>query len=296
MDTVLIETFLSVVYNRNVTHAANQLYVSQSTVSSRLQQLEAEVGATLIERRKGFRNIELTPLGFAFVPIAQRYAHLDQEIKHFSTQEHRLDLTIACPDSLNVHLFRPLYEELIHSSPHVDLRIRTHQSPEIYNMINNLEADVGFVFHQSRYKNIIAEEVIQEKMVLLVSSKGDWPQGSIHPSQLDPSYELYLAWSDEIVRWHDYWWRSNVHPYAQVDTASMLVRFMGDSHCWTLCPVSVAMAYLDNPDILIRECAEKIPFRKSYMLTERRNLESEEIQLFRKYFFTYVASLDLKNF
>ena len=117
---------------------------------------------------------------------------------------------------------KPLYEELFHSSPHVDLRIRTHQSPEIYNMINNHEVDVGFVFHQSRYKSIIAEDVIQEKMVLLVSSKGDWPQEFIHPSQLDPSYELYLAWSEEIVRWHDYWWRSDIHPYAQVDTASNL--------------------------------------------------------------------------
>ena len=222
MDTVLIETFLSVVYNRSVTHAANQLFISQSTVSSRLQQLEAEVGATLIERRKGIRNIELTPSGRAFVPIAQRYAHLDQEIKRFSTQEHRLSLTIACPDSLNIYLLSPLYEELLHSSPHVDLRIRTHQSPEIYNMINNHEVDVGFVFHQSRYKSIIAEDVIQEKMVLLVSSKGDWPQEFIHPSQLDPSYELYLAWSEEIVRWHDYWWRSDIHPYAQVDTASNL--------------------------------------------------------------------------
>ncbi len=82
-------------------------------------------------------------------------------------------MPLSVTSSLNIYLLSPLYEKLLHSSPHVDLRIRTHQSPGIYNIINNHEVDVGFVFHQSRYKNVIAEDVILEKMVLLVSSKGD---------------------------------------------------------------------------------------------------------------------------
>ncbi len=74
---------------------------------------------------------------------------------------------------------------------------------------------------RSRYKNVIAGDVILEKMVLLVSSKGDYTRNSsIRLSWILP-LPGYIRGA-EIVRWHDYWWRSDIHPYAQVDTASNL--------------------------------------------------------------------------
>ncbi len=292
MNLLLIETFLSVIYNRSITQAANQLYVSQSTVSSRLQQLEEEVGAKLIERRKGIRSIELTSRGKAFVPIAQRYIQLNREIEFFHSSDKSLSLTVACPDSLNIHLFRPLYQQLINADPHVNLRIRTQQSPEIYSMVDNHEADVGFVFHQSRYNTIVTEAVLREKMVVLVSANGVWPEGPIHPSQLNETFELYLGWSEEIVRWHDYWWKPTTHPYAEVDTASLLVRFLGNPLCWALCPVSVARTYRNNPDVSIHECAEHIPERICYMLTRSNSIDAEDIRLFRKHFFRFVEGID----
>ena len=129
INIYLIETFLAVVSTRSITQAANKLYVSQSTVSSRLQQLEEELGTTLIKRKKGIRTVEVTQEGYEFIPIAQRYAEFDSEFSQFKDREHNISLTIACPDSLNVHLFKPLYSQILNCTPHVNLRIKTHQSP-----------------------------------------------------------------------------------------------------------------------------------------------------------------------
>ncbi len=295
MNIFLIETFLSVIYNQSITKAANELFLSQSTVSARLQQLENELGVKLIERKKGIRNIELTAHGRNFLPIAQRYLQLNREITYFRSNEISYSLTIACPDSLNIHLFRPLYQQLINATPHFHLTIHTQQSPEIYSMLDRYEADVGFVFHQSRYSNVVTELAAKEKMVLLVSAKGNWPDGPIHPSQLDKRYEVYIRWSDELVLWHDSWWSLGANPYTQVDTATLLAGFLDDPRCWALCPVSVANTLQNNENVAIRACSEPIPDRTSYMLTRRDRIDTEEIRLFREHFFRYIRNLNLSS-
>ena len=56
MDRETLVTFLTIVSTNSVSRAAEQLYVSQSSVSKRLQQLETELGVSLIVRKKGTRG------------------------------------------------------------------------------------------------------------------------------------------------------------------------------------------------------------------------------------------------
>ncbi len=48
-----IEAFIAIMTYGTITSASNFLHVSQSTVSSRIQLLEDELGATLLIRHKG---------------------------------------------------------------------------------------------------------------------------------------------------------------------------------------------------------------------------------------------------
>ena len=75
MDTDLARTFLTVVAAGSFVEAARRLYVTQSTVSSRMQRLEAELGAELFVRNKA--GTTLTPAGRQF----QRHAsHLTRTV------------------------------------------------------------------------------------------------------------------------------------------------------------------------------------------------------------------------
>ena len=58
MDQETLLIFLTIVSTNSVSKAAEQLYISQSSVSKRLQQLETEIGVPLITRKKGTRGIE----------------------------------------------------------------------------------------------------------------------------------------------------------------------------------------------------------------------------------------------
>ena len=53
MDQETLLIFLTIVSTNSVSKAAEQLYISQSSVSKRLQQLETEIGVPLITRKKG---------------------------------------------------------------------------------------------------------------------------------------------------------------------------------------------------------------------------------------------------
>lgn len=294
MNLINMETFLSVVYNRGLCEAAKALCVAQSTVSARLQQLEEELGVTLVIRKKGVRNIELTPQGLAFVPLAERWMALNAETENFSAACFHTPLSIASPDSLNYYLFRPLYKELTEPRHALALRVRTHQSPEIFALIENNEADAGFAFHVSRSANVVCKPLFSERMVLLCSTLGCWPQRPISPEELDPHSELFISWSQDIQVWHDSWWGPNTLPYVHLDNASLITLYMDDPHCWALCPASVANAFLQQgAPVEPHELTHTPPERTCYYLTCRSHKSSAAAaacQLFQSRLYEHLAS------
>jgi len=270
MNLTNIQTFLCVAYHQSLSVAASMLYLSQPTVSARLQQLEEELGTTLVVRKKGVRTIELTPQGLAFVPLAERWMTLEAETESFAKQQYLAPLTIACPDSLNNYLFPALYKKLSCPEYNLALRIRTQQSQEIFKLVENREADVGFAFYLSRSSNVRCKPVLSEPMVLLCSKNGNWPEGPISPRSLNPRHELYLPWSQDIQIWHDSWWSPAVHPYVYVDNVALLTIYLDDPKTWAFCPASVAKAFLqEERPVDIRPLTEGPPNRVCYMLTER---------------------------
>ena len=72
MNITAIQTFLSVVRTRNLNRAADEMNVTQSAVTARLDALEAQLGAKLLIRSR--KGAELTKAGFAFLDQAELIA------------------------------------------------------------------------------------------------------------------------------------------------------------------------------------------------------------------------------
>jgi DNA-binding transcriptional LysR family regulator len=82
MDLILLRSLLAVADAGTITDAAESIHLSQSALSRRLQQLEADLGATLIVR--GRQGVELTDVGRLAVEqgrtIVDRYEQLRRDI------------------------------------------------------------------------------------------------------------------------------------------------------------------------------------------------------------------------
>ncbi len=94
MDLRLLEYFLAVAKTGNITRAAEQLHVTQPTISRQLMELEQEMGARLLIRGK--RQITLTDAGILFQQRAEEIVSLLQKTaRDIADQDDLLGGTVA---------------------------------------------------------------------------------------------------------------------------------------------------------------------------------------------------------
>jgi len=79
MDIFQIHCFLTLVETGNFSKAAEQLFISQPSLSARIKKLERELGIVLFQR--GARQTVLTPGGQFFLTRAQKFFEDYQAIK-----------------------------------------------------------------------------------------------------------------------------------------------------------------------------------------------------------------------
>ncbi len=77
MELAQLEAFLQVAHHRSFSRAAEALFLTQPSVTARIQSLERELGERLFERSG--RSVSLTDAGLAFIPHAQRALTAVQE-------------------------------------------------------------------------------------------------------------------------------------------------------------------------------------------------------------------------
>lgn len=239
MNLAEIETFLTIVNTKSITKTADLLFLSQPTVSHRLTSLENELGFSLVIRNKGHKQVELTPKGMDFIILAERWMSLWKETLELQHNQEQLLLNIGCTDSLNIAVFVPLYDKILMNYPHLDLSIQSHHSSELYGMLSEHNIDIGFVYHQLHYKNIISEKLFEEKLYLVQSEHPTVEKPIVHTDELDPTKELFLSWDDNFQIWHDRWLSSVSRPHISADTITLLDRLWKNADTWMIAPESV---------------------------------------------------------
>ena len=263
-----IETFLAVAANGNITAAAERLFVSQSTVSNRIQALEDELDAQLMVRKKGHRNVEMTPYGTAFAPVASQWAVLWKETRAIKERADIQTLTIASVDAVNNYTLVPLFNRLIAAYPSQKLAIHTHHSNEIHTLVESRAADVGFVFSRISYPNLVSRPVYRELMYLICHKDSGYYDG-ISCEALDPAQEIYLRWGPDYEQWHDMHWSPDRHPLVSVNTGSTLQRFLHVPGRWAVAPMSVIHAMSHNTDLVYYKFKDPPTPRICYEITNR---------------------------
>lgn len=263
-----IETFIAIMTYGNITSASNFLHVSQSTVSSRIQLLEDELGTPLFIRHKGHRSVELTPYGQSFVPMASQWASVFRDSRNLRTLANIATLSVASVDAVNNYTFVPLFNKHIEDFPNIRLTIRTHHSDEIHGLISNRTADIGFVFSRSPYPDIISKPVYRELMYLICRKDSGYYNG-MPCNELEPENEVYLHWGLDFQQWHNRFFPPERYPLVSVNTGSMLQHYLDVQGRWAIAPLSVVRAISHRTNLTYYTLDEPPSPRICYMLTNR---------------------------
>lgn len=297
MNLSEIETFLMIVKTKNITKTAENLFLSQPTVSHRLKSLENELQVNLITSKKGYKQIELTTQGEEFIPIAERWVSIWQEMQRLKDSQEKLYLTIGCTDTLNSAILFDLYRDMLNDKDQVmNLHIKTHYSYEVYGLLENHDIDLGFVYHHLHFKNIVAEPVLREKMFLIQAADTELKKPIIYTDELDPEREIFVSWEANYQIWHDQWVGKGERPRLQVDTFELLFHLLSSEKMWAIAPVSVVDRIRSLRPVYVSEIGNPIqpPERITYKIKHKYPNEAtlKAVQLFEDKMDEYLRERD----
>lgn len=147
MDTRLLKYFLAVATTGNFTQAANQLHITQPTLSRQIQDLEESLNTKLFNRSRR-RHFTLTKAGVLFEQRARDILALwDRTQNEIRTQEEKLtgSLSIGCVESTVSLLVAQCIEQFQELHPNVTFNIITADGDDLKPKLDQRIVDVAFL-------------------------------------------------------------------------------------------------------------------------------------------------------
>jgi DNA-binding transcriptional LysR family regulator len=266
-----IQAFLAVVQSKNMTRAAEELYLSQSTITHRLKSLEVSMGVTLLDRGRGMKNIYLTPAGEDFLPMAERWNALWKETEFLKKQGDKLSLSFGTVESLNLCVFPSLFLSLSQHTPRIKLKIHTQHTHDLYSLVERREVDIAFVLREIFSPNIKKEPWRNAPMVILkYGSTAKAKQPTISNTELDANDEVYTPWSGaNFTLWHDKWWDPACQYRIIVTGVNLIFTLLQDSQKWAIVPMWLAQHATMNGSFRYYYLSDPPPDMICYKITHK---------------------------
>ena len=297
MNYDLIRNFVTVAKTKNITHTANILFVSQSTVSHRLQLLESELGHPLIHRGRGKRSATLTEQGQAFLPLAEKWLALWQETETFREQSHKSTLRVACVSSLASCLLSNFFVDFMVEHPNVRLSLEILSSSEIYARMGQNQLDIGIVLSHLPIPTLQIQPLLSEKMYLVCSKDLYEGRKRIDPAELDISKEVLLNWGIEFSLWHDFRLPRSEEPKISSNNIDIVRLALQISNSWAILPETVANHFTKQGFCRSLPLKNPPPDRISYLISPALKDPGSEalITLFQQSLDNYLELSNLRN-
>ncbi|MBM7566748.1 LysR family transcriptional regulator [Paenibacillus sacheonensis] len=145
MNIENIEAFVYVNHYGSFNKAAEVLFLSQPSVTARIQTLERELDCKVFDRLG--KQIALTEKGKQFLPYAQQIMQTFQKGKLHMQQRKTVphELRIGATVSVSNYLIPSLLPRLKQRYPEIHIKLTTSSTDDLVNKLLNKEIDLAFV-------------------------------------------------------------------------------------------------------------------------------------------------------
>lgn len=195
MDTELARTFLTVVAAGNFVKAAERLFVTQSTVSSRIQSLEDQLGCRLFVRNKA--GTTLTAAGRQFQKHAVNLMRtLEQARQDVGVpQGYRASLTIGGRFGIWEDLLLRWLPVMRTTIPDIAILAEIGFEEDLMLGLVDGRIDIGVMYTPQSRPGLKVEPLFEEELVLVVTT------ASAVEQPMGPEY-VYIDWGAEFRARH----------------------------------------------------------------------------------------------
>jgi len=265
-----LQYLLAVVELRHFGHAAERCFVTQSTLSSAIQELEASLGVQLLERTK--RKVLPTPLGLAVAEKAREIIRVSSDIIKLSTEDKGLlsgEIRLGAIPTIAPFLLPKVLGPLRQAFPELALLLIEDQSANLLKRLESGEIDCA-IFATPYPLGKLESTLISEEQFWVALPKNDplADQATISADEL-PMERLLLLEDGHCMRDHAISaCRGGNALSAQTRAAFQgtslytLIEMVSGGQGITLVPeMALDSALLKQAEIELRPLAEKGPHR-----------------------------------
>ena len=200
MDLQVLRFFVTVAQEGGFTAASEKLHYAQSNLSTRIRQMEEELGETLFYRNK--RGVTLTAKGELFYDYANRILNMSEEaMTAMRDMDHaRGSLVIGSIEATALGDLPSLFAQYHKEYPDVKLSLTTDMNDVFVDKVLNREIDGAFVAESPGRKELNELFVKKDRLVLVTSTQEEvsdlrellqtlpiitFPEGSIFRRRLE---------------------------------------------------------------------------------------------------------------
>ncbi len=186
MDIRMLRYFIEVVRQQSFTRAAENLFVTQPTISKMLRNLEDELGTTLLIRQG--RKLSLTDTGQAVYDkgrvILDNVQQLHSELSDIRQLNHGT-LRLGIPPMVGMIMASPI-AHFRQKYPGVELKISEFGGLKVQQAVQNGELDVAVTaLPVEDEQHFTTLHVAQHPLCVVVPKGSEWADmGTISPAQL----------------------------------------------------------------------------------------------------------------
>ena len=271
---------LKVLYEtHNITKASQLLYLSQPTLTKRLQQIESEFNAELFVRHS--KGITFTPKGLLLVDKAKQLLNEYEEIKDRLESFSSADVTGTLRIAANAPFARgelPVLLRRFHELyPHVKFDIQTDYSQRNYHKLSNGELPLGFI--RENYSWPHPKILIKEEKIYIIS------RDPFRLEDLKNMNEIHSRFSLRLSAQLEHWWSNHfdvpLQSFITVEDSSIAVEYVKRGLGFTILPDIVIYNRKDEFYRLpLIDIHNRYLTRQTWLYYRDKSLQNPVVQLF----------------
>lgn len=167
MDIDVIKYFKTTARMGNMSRAAQELHISQPTLTVAIKKLEEALNVTLFERSK--KGVSLTPAGLQIYTYSDQLVELwDLMVREAGSLEETVKgtLRVGVHPSVALYTLPAFMPALLKGHPELNVDLKHDLSRNVLQMILDNHLDLGLVINPERHPDLIIKELCQDEVTV----------------------------------------------------------------------------------------------------------------------------------
>ena len=171
---------------KSFSKAAQNLYISQPSLSARIKKIEQQIGAPIFDRST--TPLRMTEVGEAYISASEKIFQIEQDMENYINDLNTLksgNITIGASNLFAAYILPPIITKFKKCFPDINIRLTEGNTTQLEELLCNNTVDM--VFDNNHYDNILYDKgLYSEEAILLAVPRTFSVKDEVREYQLTP--------------------------------------------------------------------------------------------------------------